>query len=79
MHDQHRAVEMIWLTMIILHSGTGTPIDLNTQTITNMRNPEPHNRLFTGNVKCVVNMTDGKYVTVKETCEQVRKLMETTK
>jgi hypothetical protein len=44
-----------------------------------LRNPEPHNQLFTGNVKCVVNMSDGKYVTVKETCAEVRRLMETTK
>ncbi len=70
---------MILLVMIILHSGSGTPIDLNTQTITNLRNPEPSNNAFTPNVKCQVNMTDGKYVTVQETCAEVRKLMGTTK
>jgi hypothetical protein len=67
------------LVMIILHSGSGTPLDLNTATITNLRNPEPSNNAFTPNVKCQVNMTDGKYVTVQETCAEVRKLMETTK
>jgi hypothetical protein len=70
---------VILLVMIILHSGTGTPVEVNPLTITNLRNPEPTNNAFTKGVACQVNMTDGKYVTVKETCEQVRKLMETTK
>jgi uncharacterized protein YlzI (FlbEa/FlbD family) len=65
--------------MIILHSGSGTPIDLNATTITNLRNPEPTNNAFSKGVRCQVNMVDGKYVTVKETCDEVRKLMETTK
>jgi hypothetical protein len=30
-------------------------------------------------VQCQVNLADGKFVTVKETCAEVRKLMETTK
>jgi hypothetical protein len=67
------------LVMIILHSATGVEMDVNTATITNMRNPEPSNPAFTPHVKCLINMSDGKFVTVKETCEQVRKLMETTK
>jgi hypothetical protein len=64
------------LVMIILHSGAGVEIDLQTDSITNLRNPEPQNKLFTGSVQCVVNMNDGKYVTVKETCAEVRRLME---
>jgi len=67
------------LVMIVLHSGSGTPLELNTATVTNLRNPEPGNGAFSPGVKCQVNMVDGKFVTVKETCEQVRKLMETTK
>jgi hypothetical protein len=65
--------------MIILHAGSGTPIDLNADAITNMRNPEPGHKNFSANVKCQINLSDGKFVTVRETCEQVRKLMETTK
>lgn len=67
------------LVLIVLHSGSGTPLDMNTATITNLRNPEPSIHAFSPNVKCQVNMVDGKYVTVQETCEQVRKLMETAK
>ena len=67
------------LVMVILHSATGVEIEVNSATITNMRNPEPGNKLFTQNVKCLINMSDGKFVTVKETCEQVRTIMETQK
>jgi hypothetical protein len=67
---------MILLVLIVLHSGSGTPLELNPATITNLRNPEPSNPAFTPNVRCQVNMTDGKYVTVLEKCEEVRKLIE---
>jgi len=72
---------MILLVMIILHTGAGTQIDLNTEAITNLRHPDApgHNKLFSQGVQCQINMTDGKYVTVQETCAEVRKLMETTK
>ncbi len=68
---------MIFLVLIVLHSGSGTPLDVNTETITNLRNPEPSNNAFSKGVQCQVNMTDGKFVTVRETCAEVRKLMET--
>jgi hypothetical protein len=64
------------LVMMILHSGAGVPIDLNSEAITNMRNPEPGNKLFSNSVRCQVNMVDGKFIAVRETCAEVRKLME---
>jgi hypothetical protein len=70
---------VIFLVLIVLHSGSGTPLDVNSQAITNLRNPEASIGAFSPNVKCQVNMVDGRYVTVKETCAEVRKLMETTK
>ena len=64
------------LVMVILHSGAGTPIDLNADAITFLRNPEPGHKNFSSSVKCQINMSDGKYVAVRETCAEVRKLME---
>ena len=64
------------LVMVILHSGAGTPIDLNAETVTHMRNPEPGNKNFSDNVKCQINMSDGKFITVKETCAEVRRIIE---
>ena len=67
------------LVMIILHSASGVEIDVNTATITNMRSPEPGHKHFTPDVKCLINMSDGKFVTVRETCEEVRRAMEARK
>ena len=64
---------MIFLAiMVILHSATGVEMGVNPDLITNMRNPEPGNSNFTDKVRCLINMSDGKFVTVKETCEEVR-------
>jgi len=68
------------LVLIILHSGSGTPLELNPALVTNLRNPEPANSgVFAKGVRCQVNMVDGRFVTVTETCAEVRKLMETAK
>jgi hypothetical protein len=67
------------LVMIILHSASGVEIDVNIATITNMRSPEPGNKNFTPDVRCLINMSDGKFVTVRETCEEVRRVMEARK
>jgi hypothetical protein len=64
------------LVMIILHSGAGVEIDLQTDSITNLRNPEPQISAFNDNVRCQVNMSDGKFVTTRETCAEVRRLMQ---
>ena len=63
------------VAMLVLHSATGVEIDVNPKNITNMRSPEPGNKNFSDTVKCQINMADGKFVTVKETCEEVRKLI----
>jgi hypothetical protein len=64
------------LVMVILHSGAGVEIDLQTDAITNLRNPEPSISAFSDNVKCQINMSDGRFVTVRETCAEVRRLMQ---
>ena len=58
--------------MIILHGASGVEIDVNSQEITHLRRPEAGNHSFPANVHCMVNLADGKFVTVQETCEQVR-------
>lgn len=63
--------------MIALHLGSGIDVDINVSEITSMRGPEPDNPLFTKNVQCLINLTDGKFVTVRETCDEVRRAMRT--
>jgi len=62
--------------LIVLHSATGVQIDINPNEITNLRRPEPGNPSFTPDVKCMINLTDGKFVTVRETCEEVRRAID---
>ena len=64
------------LTIVILHSAAGVEVYLNTDTVTNLRNPEPNHPHFTHNVKCLINMNDGKFVTVRETCTDVQRIMQ---
>lgn len=61
--------------MIILHVATGGEIDVNIQEITNMRGAEPGHSNFVKGTNCLVSMSDGKYVAVRETCEQVRQII----
>lgn len=63
------------VVMVILHTASGTVIGVNMNEITSMRNPEPGQPNFTKDARCLINLTDGKYVTVRETCEEVRQIM----
>jgi len=65
--------------MIVLHTGTGVTVEVSTEAVTHLRNPEPSNPSFTPNVKCMVNLSDGKFVTVVESCREVRSIMENRK
>jgi len=69
----------IALALIVLHTVDGRGIIINPSQITSMReahdDDDPH-RAFTAKVRCMVNMTDGKFVTVIEECETVRKMLE---
>lgn len=60
--------------MIILHVATGGEIDVNVESITNMRGPEGQANFVKG-TNCLVSMSDGKYIAVRETCEQIRQII----
>jgi uncharacterized protein YlzI (FlbEa/FlbD family) len=62
--------------MVVLHTVTGTAIEVNPLLITHLRHPEANNRSFVEGAQCMINMVDGKYVTVRETCAEVRQLIE---
>jgi len=65
--------------MMILHTGTGIAVEVNTEAVTHLRNPEPSNPSFAKGLNCMVNLSDGKFVTVIETCQEVRRLMQDRK
>ena len=65
--------------LLTLHTGAGIAVEVNPELITHMRNPEPGNKAFTEKVKCMINLSDGKFVTVIETCDTVRRAIEAQK
>jgi hypothetical protein len=67
--------------MILLHSPGGAEILINPQMVTSLRariEDEP-NKVFTDEVQCMIALADGKFVTVVEHCDIVRKLVEEQK
>jgi hypothetical protein len=63
--------------ILLLHAGDGRDVAVNAALITSMRaapddNTAPSSKAFTDKVRCMINTSDGKFVTVIETCEQVR-------
>ena len=69
---------MIAFLLIILHASDGQIVQINPDQITSIRTPrEHHETLFPPHTHCMVNLTDGKFIAVREDCEAVKKMIET--
>lgn len=66
------------LVLILLHAPNGNEILLNPREVTSLHAaiPGKANRQFDNDVKCVINTTDGKFVSVVETCEEVSRAIQ---
>lgn len=65
------------LLIIVLHSVEGIEIDVNPKEITSMRAGKAgEGGHLTEGVRCLVNLSDGKFVSVVETCERIRSLIK---
>jgi uncharacterized protein YlzI (FlbEa/FlbD family) len=66
--------------LIALHTVDGREIAVNPAHVTHMRQARPDsdadNKAFASGVHCMVNLSDGKFVTVVEDCDEVRRLIE---
>jgi hypothetical protein len=63
-------------TLLVLHGGDKQEVTINTEQVTSLRGPKAtSDPLFAHGVKCLVGLTDGKFVTVTEDCETVRRLI----
>ncbi|WP_028164109.1 hypothetical protein [Bradyrhizobium elkanii] len=69
---------LIVLRLVLLHGPDGHEIALNPEQITTMRAalPSGQNKYLTGDARCMISTSDGKFVSVVETCDQVRQLIE---
>jgi hypothetical protein len=66
--------------LIIVHTLNGDVIGINPDSITSMRDRAVQNeddtRLLPKGVECMINLNDGKFISVVEHCDVVRKLIE---
>jgi hypothetical protein len=72
------ALVLLVLHLIVLHAVDGYEVSINPQQVTSLRaakEGEP-NKLFTNEARCLISLTDGKFVTVAEHCAAVRQLLE---
>lgn len=67
-------MRLVAVVLIMLHGPDGREIDVSVDEITSVhcKLPGVKNKLFAEGVNTVINLTDGKYVSVKETCSEVR-------
>jgi hypothetical protein len=67
------------VALLVLHTADGRDVDINPAAITSLRETHDEadlNRPFTGKVRCMINTVDGKFVTVIETCDQIREMIK---
>ena len=70
---------LITLTLIALHSVDGAVINVNPEMVTTTRVSKADtdkNKLLVNEVRCVIGLADGKFISVVETCEVVKQLLE---
>ena len=64
--------------LIVLHGPDGREVDVSVDEITSMncRVPGAKNQLMADGVNSVINLTDGRFVSVKESCQEIRDIIE---
>lgn len=72
------SIGIIVLHLVLLHTVDGREVSVNPEQVTSLHANKANedNKLLTSDVSCVVGLTDGKFVSVAESCEAVRKLLE---
>lgn len=73
-------MELAAAVVIILHGPDKHEIRVNPRQVTALHSPKvgakKDDKLFSDNVNCLVNMTDGKHVAVIETCVHVEQMIQ---
>jgi hypothetical protein len=67
------------LVLILLHGPDGHEIRVNPTEIVSLRSAAAESNLVHDNVKCFINMADGKFINASETCEEIQRLLEGVK
>ena len=64
------------IEFLLLQAMDGHSIHVNKDAIVTISEPRKIGRMGTDKFNCVIGLTSGKYVTVVETCEIVRKRLK---
>jgi hypothetical protein len=70
------------INVIVVHQLDGREVVINTEQITQMiesRPPGSPHKMFTDKVQCLIVMTDRRWTTTAESCEDIRKRLEGNK
>lgn len=64
--------------LLLLHGPTGREIRLNPHSVTSLHMAEKQgrNQAITDAANCLINTTDGKFISVVETCEAVSRMID---
>lgn len=64
------------IELLLLQAMDGHRIHVNKDAIVSISEPRVIGRLGTDKFNCVIGLTSGKYITVVETCDSVRKRLK---
>jgi uncharacterized protein YlzI (FlbEa/FlbD family) len=64
------------IELLLLQAMDGHQIHVNKDAIVTISEPRTIGRLGTDKFNCVIGLTSGKYITVVETCDSVRKRLK---
>lgn len=62
--------------LVVLHRADGGQVIINPAQVTALRNPEGKYRQLIPIGRCVIDMTDRKFIMVLESCAEVKRLLE---
>jgi uncharacterized protein YlzI (FlbEa/FlbD family) len=66
---------LVATVLLVLHLPGGDEVYVNPMEITTMRQ-RAQGEIFTPQAECMVSLVDGKFVTVVETCHEIRRRIE---
>jgi hypothetical protein len=73
---------LVTVVLIVLHTLDNRPVRINPSQIVQVVQPKPEgtpNKQMHDAVSCVIRFTDGSYVSVIESCDDVRRIVESVK
>jgi hypothetical protein len=66
---------MLLLVLVLLHAPEGRELVVNSALVTTMRSADGKgNKYIAGDARCLIHTSDGKFVSVIESCDEVREL-----